>query len=72
MVETWEYKVIYFGAERWTSTGLPSDINEKFDEYGSEGWELVATDSITRPSWWFGSGGTTVGIVAFFKRRIGG
>jgi hypothetical protein len=71
MVERWEYKVIYFTAERWSSTGLPSNINEKLDEYGAGGWELVGTESIVRPGF-FGYGSKTVSVVTFFKRRVGG
>jgi hypothetical protein len=71
MEQIWEYKIVHFSSQRWTSTGLPSDINERFDEFGKQGWELVATEAIIRPTffWW---GGTTVGIVAFFKRRLPG
>ncbi len=71
MPERWEYKLIHVNAERWTSTGLPADLNEHFDRYGAEGWELVGTESIIRPSV-FWSAGKTVGIVGFFKRRISG
>jgi hypothetical protein len=71
MGERWEYKIVYFSAERWTSTGLPSDINERFDEFGAQGWELVGTEAIIRPSW-FLSAGTTVGIVGYFKRGLPG
>ena len=69
MSEHWEYKIVYWDADRWTSTGLPADLNEKFDEYGRQGWELTGTESILRPAL-FGGGGKTVGLVAFFKRRL--
>lgn len=68
MAEKWEYKLIYFSSERWTGTGLPSGINERFDAYGADGWELVGTESITRPAFWYGC--TTVGVVGFFKRPL--
>ncbi len=71
MAERWEYKVIYFSADRWTSIGLPSDLNEKIDGYGAEGWELVGTEAVIRPNW-VGCASKTVGIVGFFKRRGGG
>jgi hypothetical protein len=71
MCERWEYKIVHIVAERWTGTGLPSDLNEQFDKYGADGWELVGTESIIRPSL-FRSAGTTVGIVGFFKRRLSG
>ena len=34
MSQRWEYKIVYFSADQWTSTGLPADFNEKFDEFG--------------------------------------
>jgi hypothetical protein len=34
MSEKWEYKIVYVDAERWTSTGLPGDLNENFDTWG--------------------------------------
>jgi hypothetical protein len=69
MADRWEYKIVYVGAERWTSTGLPSDLNENFDAWGAEGWELASTESIQRQTF-FSYGSTTVGLVAFFKRRV--
>ena len=66
----WEYKIVYFSSERWTSTGLPTDINERFDEFGKQGWELVGTESIIRPGWF--SAARTAGMVGFFKRRLPG
>jgi hypothetical protein len=71
MVERWEYKIVYFSAERWTATGLPADLNEHFDKLGVEGWELVGTEAIIRPSWLW-SAGKTVGVVGFFKRPLNG
>ena len=71
MAERWEYKIVHISAERWTGTGLPPDLNEQFDKFGSEGWELVGTEAIIRPSW-FWSAGHTVGIVGFFKRPLHG
>ncbi len=70
MPEPWEYKVVFFSADRWTRTGLPSDLGEKLDSYGAQGWELVGTEAVIRPNW-VGIASTTLGIVAFFKRRRG-
>jgi hypothetical protein len=69
MGEPWEYKIVYFSTEQWTSTGLPSDLNEQFDIFGAEGWELVSTHSIAGRGW-FSWTGKTVGAVAYFKRRL--
>ena len=71
MVERWEYKIIHFSTERWTATGLPADLNEQFDAFGADGWELVGTEAIIQPSW-FSSAGKTVGVVGYFKRRLPG
>lgn len=68
MEERWEYKIVHISADRWTGTGLPADINEEFDKFGADGWELVGTEGIIRPVW-FRSAMTT-GIVGFFKRRM--
>jgi Domain of unknown function (DUF4177) len=70
MEEMWEYKIVHFSSQRWTSTGLPEDINERFDEFGKQGWELVGTEGIVRPGWFWSA--ATAGIVGFFKRRLPG
>jgi len=67
----WEYKIVYFDTIRWTSTGLPPDLNERFDTWGAEGWELVRTEPVLHRSW-FSTGTYTAGIVAFFKRQLTG
>jgi hypothetical protein len=69
MPEQWEYKVTYINAASRSQTGLPDDLNDIFDQWGIHGWELVATEGILRRRFW-GSVSYTVGIVAFFKRRI--
>jgi hypothetical protein len=70
MDERWEYKILYVSAVRWTGTGLPTDFNEEFDRLGSDGWELVGTQGIIRPTLFRSA--QTVGLVAFFKRRVRG
>ena len=70
MSEKWEYKIIHVGAERWTATGLPVDLNQRFDEIGADGWELVAVVALERPSFLLWGGSKTVGVVATFKRRV--
>lgn len=69
MMERWEYKIIHVVADKWNRTGLPPDVNEQFDRYGAEGWELVSTEGIVRRGWYWGS--NTVAIIAVFKRRAG-
>jgi hypothetical protein len=68
MPDRWEYKIVFVDAGRWTSTGLPNDLNQNFDAWGLEGWELVGTESIIQPG--FAGGSKTTGIVAFFKRLV--
>jgi hypothetical protein len=72
MADRWEYKIAYFDARRWTSTGLPNDLNEHFDALGSEGWEFVRTEPIIASNFWpLGfAGSETKGFIAFFKRPI--
>ena len=64
----WEYKVVYIDTARWTSTGLPGDVNEQFDKWGADGWELVRTESVLHSGWGWGT--YTAGIIAFFKRPV--
>jgi hypothetical protein len=69
MSQAWEYKIVHVDARKWTPTGLPNELNQDFDAWGAEGWELVGTEAVVRP--FFGIyGSTTVGVVAFFKRPI--
>jgi hypothetical protein len=70
MDEKWEYKIIYCSAERWTSTGLPADLDQRFDEFGAQGCELAAMVSIERASLIPWGGAKTVGVLASFKRRL--
>ena len=68
----WEYKIVHINASKWTGTGLPADLGERFDQWGSEGWELVRIEPILRGGFvllGFGTTGTsTDSLVAFFER----
>ena len=67
----WEYKVVHVQAFKWTRTGLPKDLGERFDQWGSEGWDLVRVEPILRSGLLFlgiGSNVRTDAFVAFFKR----
>jgi Domain of unknown function (DUF4177) len=64
IMEQWEYKIVYVNVRGRTATGLPPELNEDFDRWGAEGWELVATEYLTR---WVAPDG----LIAFFKRRVG-
>jgi hypothetical protein len=69
----WEYKIIYINAKKPTSTGLPEDINEHFDRYGKDGWELVKVEPKLNGGFMiFGIGWIqqTVGYLAFFKKPL--
>ena len=66
----WEYKIAHILANEWTGTGLPNELNQRFDAWGAEGWELIGTESIVRSG--FLNFTTTVALVAFFKRSIAG
>jgi hypothetical protein len=67
----WEYKIVYIDTGRWTSTGLPNDVNEQFDKWGAEGWELVRTEAILSRGF-MATGSYTAGLIAFFKRPASG
>ncbi|MBL7970309.1 MAG: hypothetical protein JNL03_02205, partial [Prolixibacteraceae bacterium] len=55
------------------STGIPEDINDQFDKYGKEGWELVKVEpKLDGGIMFFGFGWLhqTVGYLAFFKKPL--
>lgn len=65
-MEKYEYKLLYFNVDLWSQSGLPSDLNVKFDELGEEGWEYLEMKPIQ-------SGGLFLAIVGVFthtKRLI--
>jgi len=67
----WEYKIVFINALKWNKTGLPNDLNLKFDELGEDGWELVKIEPKLDGGFiLFGIGVCThtVGYTAFFKR----
>jgi hypothetical protein len=56
-----------------TSTGIPDDINENFNKYGREGWELIKIEPKLRGGimlFGFGWFDQTIGYLAFFKRPL--
>jgi hypothetical protein len=57
----YEYKIIYFRVDLFTASGLPKDINEKFDLLGNQGWEYEDMRQIT-------SGGFFLMFVGIFSR----
>ncbi len=65
----WEYKIVYINANQWRqNSGLPEDINERFDEWGAAGWELVKIVPRLTSTFFF-IGSYTEGYVAFFKKE---
>ena len=45
-VERWEYKAEFFESANCRLRGIPT-IQEKLNELGAQGWELVATHSLS-------------------------
>jgi hypothetical protein len=71
----WEYKIVYIDARHHTASGMPEDVNIKFDEYGSEGWELIKVVPKLKGGFYaffLGWINLTVGYTAFFKRTLEG
>jgi hypothetical protein len=67
----WEYKIVFIDATKWTSTGLPTDLGQRFDEWGAEGWELIRVEPILRGGrfvFGLGTATRTESLIAFFKR----
>ncbi|MDR1171665.1 MAG: DUF4177 domain-containing protein, partial [Bacteroidales bacterium] len=67
-MKKWEYKIVYINATQQHQSGMPDDINERFDQWGNEGWELVKVEpKLTCGFWGFGS--FTEGFIVFFKKE---
>ena len=64
----WEYKIVYINATQSRQSGLPDDVNEKFDQWGDAGWELVKVEPKLTCGL-FGLGTFTEGYVAFFRKE---
>ena len=62
----WEYNTVIFEASFWLSTGsLDGEaFQEKLDELGRSGWELVSVFDTNRQQ------GATFQVVAVFKRPL--
>lgn len=69
MHDTRDCKLFDRGAERWTGTGLPADLNTRFDALGAEGREMAAIQCPSRIPW---GGSKTEGVLMTFQRRIRG
>lgn len=63
----WEYKIVHIHAAKWTKTGMPDELNQQFDQWGAEGWELIKVEPILACGW-FSIAAETQAFVAFFKR----
>lgn len=60
-MQIWEYLQVY------VSLGELEQFQEKLDEYGGKGWELVSMISIETRGW-LTSNSETSGLLAVFKR----
>ena len=68
----WEYKIVHINANKLTSTGLPKELGEHFDQWGNEEWELVRIEPIHKGGFFlffFGTFSRTSGFIAVFKRQ---
>lgn len=69
----YEYKMLHFRANMWSSTGLPEDLNVKFDELGAAGWEYLEMKPLLSGGLFFlfiGYFTRTNSMVAVFRRPL--
>ena len=69
----WEYKLVVIKTFKNTRTGFDDNLNDRFNELGVAGWELVKIESVQKRGFlFFGFGGTsyTDSMLAIFKRII--
>ena len=65
MKKRFEYKTVVIKPKTtfWTFDYDPQEIEKTLNQYGSEGWELVAVESRD-------SGGTSYSLMYTFKREL--
>ena len=69
----YEYKLLHFKVGLPSGSGLPDDLNLRFDELGSEGWEYVDMKPIMAGGLFFlfiGVFTNTKRFVAVFRRSF--
>ena len=69
----YEYKLLHFKVGVFSPSGLPDDLNIRFDELGQNGWEYVEMKPILSSGLFFlfmGIFSSTKQMIAVFKRPI--
>ena len=69
----YEYKLLHFKVGVFSSSGLPDDLNIRFDELGKNGWEYVEMKPILSSGLFLlfiGIFSSTKQMIAVFKRPI--
>ncbi|MEM9856565.1 MAG: DUF4177 domain-containing protein [Bacteroidota bacterium] len=67
-MKKFEYKMLTISVSHLSSKNFRNELNQKFKDYGEDGWELVKMEPIVRGGM-FTYGGTTKEFFTVFQRE---
>ena len=66
-MKKFEYKIITISVSHFRKKNFQTELNDKFEKWGNEGWELIKMEAISSGGIIF-QGATTEEFLAVFKR----
>lgn len=67
-MKKFEYKIITISVAHLRRKSFQAELDDKFQKWGNEGWDLVKMEPITSGGFIF-QGATTESFLAVFKRE---
>ncbi|MBS1511385.1 MAG: DUF4177 domain-containing protein [Bacteroidetes bacterium] len=68
-MDKFEYKIINVSREHMKSNDFQSDLMDKLNALGDDGWELIQTESINDSSIMWKAGVTTEFLFVFKRKK---
>ena len=68
-MKKFDYKILTISVAHFRKSSFQTELNEKFSQWGEEGWELIKMEGISSGGMGF-QGATTEEFLAVFKREI--
>lgn len=66
-MKKFEYKIITISVSHFKSENFQTELNDKFEKWGNEGWDLIKMEAISTGGVIF-QGATTKEFLTVFKR----
>lgn len=67
-MKKYEYKLLTISATQLKKSGFQADLDQKFQDFGNDGWELVSMEGVSVGGFLFSSSYTRE-FIAVFKRE---